>query len=137
MKVVVKQWGLGADKVMELSSALEPDPMYEGGIAERAAAQADLNAEVLGNLAALLVEKGVLALDEAKDACKVYGDIEVHHEAMPSVARQAVDPVIASKWKQAAPKTISSGLGVPVCFECGQSECNGECAGDDMMGSSS
>lgn len=92
MKVILKQFGLGADKVMLLENALTPEPCYDGGSLERAQAQSELNALCIGRLAAIMVEKGICTIDEAKDACGIWPDIEPYVEPEPSV------------WKQEAPK---------------------------------
>lgn len=54
----------------ELSTLLEPDVPHDDyrDDGERALAQARVNAERFGRLAEMLVEKGVLTLEEAGDA---------------------------------------------------------------------
>jgi hypothetical protein len=71
MKVLVELWN--GKQEIELSNALRPTAWLDDhcGNAEAAKAQADCNAEAIGKLAALLVEKGVIDLDEATHACGV------------------------------------------------------------------
>lgn len=76
MRCVIKDWR-GMRREVELSSALEPAPFYDGGVIEAAQAKAEACAVAIGKLTALLVEKGLVTLDEAKHATGVYTNIEL------------------------------------------------------------
>lgn len=74
MKVnYVLHWGKPCQ--MELSDALTPEVYSEGGSLERTQAVAENCAKRLGALAALLVEKKILTIAEASEACGVLGEI--------------------------------------------------------------
>lgn len=76
MKVYKKDWN-GRSKQVELSHALEPNSSREGGIAENAQAQASENAAALGRLTELLIDKGVITLEQGCDAMGVYGALSL------------------------------------------------------------
>lgn len=76
MRVVIVDWR-GAKRETDLDIALVPDVSYDGGLAEYAKALALKNSEVIGALAALLVEKKIITLDEATSACQVLRTIEL------------------------------------------------------------
>jgi hypothetical protein len=63
------------DTEMELSDLLTPTN-DDDGIAERAYALAQTNAEVIGRLVAHLVETGAILLPDALTICGVYGEVE-------------------------------------------------------------
>lgn len=73
MKVFVELWN--GKQETSLSAALRPTPWLgdHAGVAETAQAYAEANRTAIGNLAALLVEKNLITLDEAADACGVSG----------------------------------------------------------------
>lgn len=66
---------LGNSIELDLNVALQPIHYCEAGVAEMAHSQAEANARAIGELAGLLVEKGILTLAEAADACGNY-DLE-------------------------------------------------------------
>jgi hypothetical protein len=76
MKCMFKSWS-GVKREMELSAALAPEACHDGGVAEHALALAQKNSEVIGRLAALMVERGVISFDEAKHACEAYNIYEL------------------------------------------------------------
>lgn len=70
MRVKVTTWrGEGA---MDLSDVLRPTGDGEGGAAERTQSQAYVNSEVIGRIAALLVDRQIITLDEAVTACGIF-----------------------------------------------------------------
>lgn len=75
MKVSVDMYE-GKPRVMTLSEALTP---YEasGGQIERLERLAESSAKAIGNLASLLVEKGLIELSEAVKACEVGFRVEL------------------------------------------------------------
>lgn len=69
MKVKIIDWRNEPIEI-ELAEALQPVSHADStGAAERAWDQAEANAEAIGKLAALLVEKGALSIKEAIEAC--------------------------------------------------------------------
>ncbi len=73
MRVFVKHkfWPEG-NKEMDLSIALTPE--YEtAGSVETELGRTRLALEALGKVAALMVEKKVITIDEAMDACGIHG----------------------------------------------------------------
>lgn len=69
MKVSVNMYE-AKPRVMTLAEALTPYEA-EGGQIERLERLAEATAKAVGNIAALLVEKGLLEIDEAVAACAV------------------------------------------------------------------
>lgn len=65
MRVIVKSWG--AEVTQHLDDVLTPSagPYEYSGTVEEARGVANKTAEAFGKLAELLVEKGVITLDEA------------------------------------------------------------------------
>jgi hypothetical protein len=69
MKVTIEDH-LGGQWTLELSEALRPDGRCQsGGQLEQIAAQAQANSKAIGNLAELLVRRGLLTVTEALKAC--------------------------------------------------------------------
>lgn len=63
---------------MSLEKALLPDPMYAGGLAERAVAHALNNSNILARLLAHLAESGQITVEEAFQIAGIYvSDLEV------------------------------------------------------------
>ena len=62
---------------ISLDEALRPVAFTDGGRLEDIEAQAELNSECIGRLAALLVERRIITFDEALIACDRSGRIEV------------------------------------------------------------
>lgn len=75
MRVIYKTWR--GSREMDLEDALAPvaGDTYGLGSVEQAAALAEANARAIGKLAALLVERRLISLDEAAEACGFAGDI--------------------------------------------------------------
>lgn len=71
MRVLIELWN--GPQETDLAAALRPTPWLgdHSGVAETAQAYAEANRQAIGNLAALLVEKNLLTLDEAASACGV------------------------------------------------------------------
>lgn len=67
MKVRIKNYR-GEVATVELAKALKPDHDYASGQVERVAELAENTAFSLGRLSALLVEKGLMSLEEARAA---------------------------------------------------------------------
>jgi len=76
MLCTIENWK-GERQQMELAAALEPVELIDSGIAENAMAQARLNAQCIGRLAALMVERNVITLEEAITVCNVYRNIKL------------------------------------------------------------
>lgn len=75
MLVTVRTWR--GDQEIELSEALTPKVSNDrGGVAEQAQDQADANARAIGLLAALLVERRLISVEEAASACGAYSIIK-------------------------------------------------------------
>lgn len=63
---------------MSLEQALAPEPMFESDDQINALREhTSHQSRVIGKLAALLVEKGILDIQEAADACNIAGHIKV------------------------------------------------------------
>lgn len=74
MRVTLSNWR--GEREMELEDALTPESSSDrGGVAERAQDQADANAKAIGRLAALLVDRRLISLDEACTACGIYDTV--------------------------------------------------------------
>lgn len=61
-------------KKLSLADAFSPEPYHldSGGVAERALDAGRAACEAVGLLTALLIEKGVITIEEAGDALSVY-----------------------------------------------------------------
>lgn len=81
MRVKVKNWR--GERVTDLEDALTPSVgAYEAeGELERAKCLANKAAEGLGRLAALLVERRLISLEEAATACGITDDLELATDA--------------------------------------------------------
>lgn len=73
MKAFIELWN--GKQETTLAKALQPTSWLNDhtGVAETARAYAEANREAIGALAALLVEKKVITLDEAAHACGIDG----------------------------------------------------------------
>lgn len=106
MKVTVKSYIYGPDKVMCLEDALRPTPMYCGesvGQFESVVNQAEMNACAIGRLLAWNVETGAMTLEQARYIAQVHEEIEPYTEpANESKSNDlaSIDP----KWGRPAPK---------------------------------
>lgn len=76
MKVSFRPFKWSEARVEELSDVLTPQANSDGGAIEEATALARATAEAVGKLAALLVERGHITLDEATVACGVWHDVD-------------------------------------------------------------
>lgn len=75
MRVTIKTWR--GKRETFLADALRPQSYYErSGVAEDAAALAQATAEAFGRLAELLVDKGVITLEEAVSVAGVTHEVE-------------------------------------------------------------
>lgn len=74
MIVKMKTWR--GESEIDLSQALQPSASSDrGGVAEQAQDQADENSKAIGRLAALLVDRRLITIDEAAAACGIYDTI--------------------------------------------------------------
>lgn len=67
----------GRTAEMSLADACTPTTAHEGGAVERATQQAELNARVIGQILAYLVDKGRLPLNDAQKMIEDYDEWEV------------------------------------------------------------
>lgn len=93
MDVMVSTWG--GMKRMKLADALTPQ-MSRASPSEEALALAKLNAKMLGEMAAVMVERGLWTLPEAAKACGQTGIMQV---VAPTAPTPSPIPPMSSEWK--------------------------------------
>lgn len=75
MQVLLRTWR--GKREVELEEALTPSGWNDhSGVAERAQSDATLALECLGRLSALLVDKGLISIEEASEVMNISGTIE-------------------------------------------------------------
>lgn len=67
----------GVNCERDLADALTPERPYKGTTDKIALEMSKTNAKCIGRLAALLVERKLITLDEAKKVCGITNDIEL------------------------------------------------------------
>lgn len=124
MKVKVNDYS-ATGRVMDLAAALTPDES-EGGQIERLERLVQRQAEIIGRMAALMVEKEWLSLDKASDLCGNYGQIiEVYVEPDPEPPKRNIE--VDSKWSLPGPLFNTITRKHAPCWGCGGNNCDGSC----------
>jgi hypothetical protein len=65
---------------MSMSEALQPEASFSGGLAESAREDSETALLVIGRLLALLVEKGAISLDDARNVSVQWSSMEIVKE---------------------------------------------------------
>lgn len=113
MKVKVNDYS-STGNVMDLAQALRPRES-EGGQIERLERLVERQAEIIGRMAALMVEKEWIDLDCATDFVGEYGstiEVYVEPEPVPDIESRWPMPEIDSKWALPGPLFKADDFGI-------------------------